>query len=56
WWSNWCSIGESQVSSIWVSVVAEKVVSAGFLETDQVNRSMEKTYAVAALIQLDMLQ
>ncbi|GJT44313.1 hypothetical protein Tco_0953028 [Tanacetum coccineum] len=59
-------VGGSQVSSIWVSVVllllllvlvvAEMVVSAGFLETDQVNRSMEKTYAVAALIQLDMLQ
>ncbi|GKA45903.1 hypothetical protein Tco_0738699, partial [Tanacetum coccineum] len=39
-----------------VLVVAEMVVSAGFLETGQVNKSMEKTYALAALIQLDMLQ
>ncbi|GJR10110.1 hypothetical protein Tco_0792762 [Tanacetum coccineum] len=38
-----------------VLVVAEMVVSAGFLETGQENKSMEKTYAVAALIQLDML-
>ncbi|GJZ87740.1 hypothetical protein Tco_0659350 [Tanacetum coccineum] len=39
-----------------IKVVAEMVVSAGFLETGQVNKSMEKTYALAALIQLDMLQ